>query len=373
MYFSKESNQTELNINLSKYENNLEEIPKIKNIKKNTYLGTTSKKEVKNRFFINIESNIFNDKNYIHKKNNQKKFNLRNYKKIINNNIGNNFASFEEQNEVNFINIFFDSLKSRKLKKEFLKNKTHYKNILAPIDKKNDNNNNANLEGIKIVRLSDNLNKRKNPSLPKKEINYYNINDFKKEKLNIIKDISNSFKNKNNKEKLKKNKTHKTEFPNIKIMKNNLENLFLKVDELNNNFEKAKKKNLIENQDIQKINNTNIVPPIKSNEQSNIIYNDEINKNFLKNKKIFDKYIEKFTIYKYKNKAVNRFFRKRELSNNNINIMLPNNKEKEEDLFRKKQKSYIIQNKLINEIKELKNRVKSNVDKDIFKMFNKNT
>ena len=249
-----------------------------------------------------------------------------------------------------------------------MKNKIQYKNILATKSINNKNDNYNNLEGIKIIKLADNLNKKKNQSLPKTDLNYNNVNEFKKDQLNIIKSISNSFKNK--KEKLKKNKTHKTEFP--RIMKNNLENLFLKVDELNNNFEKTKKNNLIENQDIQKKNNN--IPLIKSNEQSNIIYNDEINKNFVKNKKIFDKYIEKFIIYKYKNKAVNRFFKKkRELSNNNIYNIFPNNIEKEEDLIGKNQKSSIIQNKLINEIKELKNRVKSNVDKDIFKMFNKNT
>ena len=386
MYFSKTSSQIDSNFYLfndDKNENE-NEISKIRNIKNNPFFRKSYKdslNEEKNRFYINTEYNIFNDKNNINRKNEKKKYNLSNYKNIINKKIGNNISSYEEQLEANLINSFFDSLKLRKVKKELLKNKTNFyfkdKNILT-MNKINDNYNYnyTNPERLKMVKISNNLNKRRNLTLPKNGLNY-NINNLKKEKLNIKKDFFNSFENKpnnNNEKKLKKNKTDKTEFPNIKIIKNNLEDLILKVDKLDNDFKKTKSNYLFESQDLQKINSNIKIPYIKNKEISDINYNDEKNKNFLKNKKIFNKYIEKFTNYKYKNKAVNSFFKKKtELSKNNLNYILNINKQSEEDILRKEQKNSIIQIKLLNEIKELKNKVKSNIDKDIFKMFNKNT
>ena len=386
MYFSKTSSQIDSNFYLfndDKNENE-NEISKIRNIKNNPFFRKSYKdslNEEKNRFYINTEYNIFNDKNNINRKNEKKKYNLSNYKNIINKKIGNNISSYEEQLEANLINSFFDSLKLRKVKRELLKNKTNFyfkdKNILT-MNKINDNYNYnyTNPERLKMVKISNNLNKRRNLTLPKNGLNY-NINNLKKEKLNIKKDFFNSFENKpnnNNEKKLKKNKTDKTEFPNIKIIKNNLEDLILKVDKLDNDFKKTKSNYLFESQDLQKINSNIKMPHIKNKEISDINYNDEKNKNFLKNKKIFNKYIEKFTNYKYKNKAVNSFFKKKtELSKNNLNYILNINKESEEDILRKEQKNSIIQIKLLNEIKELKNKVKSNIDKDIFKMFNKNT
>jgi len=384
MYFSKTSSQIDSNFYLFNDDKNENEISKIRNIKNNSFFRKSYKdllNEEKNRFYINTEYNIFNDKNNINRKNEKKKYNLSNYKNIINKKIGNNISSYEEQLEANLINSFFDSLKLRKVKKELLKNKTNFyfkdKNILT-MNKINDNYNYnyTNPERLKMVKISNNLNKRRNLTLPKNGLNY-NINNLKKEKLNIKKDFFNSFENKpnnNNEKKLKKNKTDKTEFPNIKIIKNNLEDLILKVDKLDNDFKKTKSNYLFESQDLQKINSNIKMPHIKNKEISDINYNDEKNKNFLKNKKIFNKYIEKFTNYKYKNKAVNSFFKKKtELSKNNLNYILNINKESEEDILRKEQKNSIIQIKLLNEIKELKNKVKSNIDKDIFKMFNKNT
>ena len=386
MYFSKTSSQIDSNFYLfndDKNENE-NEISKIRNIKNNPFFRKSYKdslNEEKNRFYINTEYNIFNDKNNINRKNEKKKYNLSNYKNIINKKIGNNISSYEEQLEANLINSFFDSLKLRKVKKELLKNKTNFyfkdKNILT-MNKINDNYNYnyTNPERLKMVKISNNLNKRRNLTLPKNGLNY-NINNLKKEKINIKKDFFNSFKNKpnnNNEKKLKKNKTDKTEFPNIKIIKNNLEDLILKVDKLDNDFKKTKSNYLFESQDLQKINSNIKMPHIKNKEISDINYNDEKNKNFLKNKKIFNKYIEKFTNYKYKNKDVNSFFKKKtELSKNNLNYILNINKESEEDILRKEQKNSIFQIKLLNEIKEFKNKVKNNIDKDIFKMFNKNT
>ena len=384
MYFSKTSSQIDSNFYLFNDDKNENEISKIRNIKNNSFFRKSYKdslNEEKNRFYINTEYNIFNDKNNINRKIEKKKYNLSNYKNIINKKIGNNISSYEEQLEANLINSFFDSLKLRKVKRELLKNKTNFyfkdKNMLT-MNKINDNYNYnyTNPERLKMVKISNNLNKRRNLTLPKNGLNY-NINNFKKEKLNIKKDFFNSFENKptnNNEKKLKKNKTDKTEFPNIKIIKNNLEDLILKVDKLDNDFKKTKSNYLFESQDPQKINSNIKIPHIKNKEISDINYNDEKNKNFLKNKKIFNKYIEKFTNYKYKNKAVNSFFKKKtELSKNNLNYILNINKESEEDILRKEQKNSIIQIKLLNEIKELKNKVKSNIDKDIFKMFNKNT
>ena len=69
------------------------------------------------RFYINTENNIFKD-NYAIRKNDLKKYNLKNYKNLINNRRHFNNPSYEEQSEANIIKTFFDSLKLRTIKKE---------------------------------------------------------------------------------------------------------------------------------------------------------------------------------------------------------------------------------------------------------------
>ena len=78
--------------------------------------------------------------------------------------------------------------------------------------------------------------------------------------------------------------------------------------------------------------------------------------------------------FKYKNKIINKFFKKKEqqIAKKNNFILTEKNEEEEEKIMRQNQKDSMIQVKILNQIKELKNNIKSNVDKDIFKAFNKN-
>jgi len=103
------------------------------------------------------------------------------------------------------------------------------------------------------------------------------------------------------------------------------------------------------------------------------IYEDT-NINFLKNQKYFNKYLDKLNTYKYKHKTINKFFeRKEEQIKNNPDSKLNLRKETERPLFRKRAgyENYN-QLKLFNKVKEFKNRLRSNIDKDIFKVFNQN-
>lgn len=329
-------------------------MPIIKSTLNISYFNNTNENIINSesrRLYINTENNIFKDDTNNNRRSELKKYNLKNYKNIISKRRQFNLPSYEEQNEVNIITTFFDSLKLRTMKKEFLKNKTHlfFKNKdMLTKNKLNDTNfNYTNLNSLK---------RKKNISIPKTEFNTLNNFCTREE----------------DRPKIRKNKT--IGFPDIKIIKNNFKNLFIKVKELNNDLEKNKihKIRYISEEKNEPKINTNKMLFLKNNKQSEIIYDDE-NSNIIKNKKYLNKYIEKLSNYKYKSKVINSFFEEKEKQvkkDENEIILLPKDNENEDDL-RNYHKNLVIQKKIINQIKELKYQVKSNVDKDIFKVFNK--
>ena len=314
------------------------------------------------RFYINTENNIFKD-NYAIRKNDLKKYNLKNYKNLINNRRNFNNPSYEEQSEANIIKTFFDSLKLRTIKKELHKNKTHffYKDKIGMTKSEISN------------KYSNNtyLNKRKDIFFPKKEKGYNS--DF----LNTIEKIDlqgfpNIIENKKINSKFRKKKT--IGFPDIRIIKRNFKDLRSKVDELDYDFKKIKINFTNDNKQEEKsINASTKISFSKDNKNSEIIYDEDKKENYLKNQKYLNKYIEKLSSYKYKSNIINSYFKKKEKQNrNNDNLKIPTMYEKEEDILRNDNKTAMIQIKIIKQIKELKNKVKSNVDKDIFKVFKQN-
>ena len=269
-------------------------------------------------------------------------------------------------------------MKLRSRKREFMKNKTAFSlRDKSLFTKRKINYNYTNPDGLRLLRVTDNLYRRKNLTLPKKYIGYL---DNQKSDL---KELYNSHENKEYKSNNKNTmyNTKFTKFPNIKIMKKNFKNLYVKVDELENSLDIIKIND--DNNDNKDKDNDNLNEPkltvqtfkkssIKDNIKPENYFKFEKKENYLKNKKYLNDYIEKISNnFKYKNKAINRYFKRKEMEiKNNETFTLPVNNEKEDDLFYHN-KEKVNQTNILMKIKELKNRVKSNVDKDIFKMFNK--
>ena len=324
---------------------NLKQIPIIKKrISRSVFKRPINDDNDNKRLYISIENNIFTDEYNNSTKNSIKKYNLKNYKNIINNRRKFNSASYEEQNEVNIITCFFDSLKLKKMKEDFLKNKTH---LLFGIDnmvaKNSIKNNNFN--------CTTNTNRRKIISIPKRDFN------------TTVNDYCRTFENK---QKIKNN------LPDIKTIKSNFKKLYSKIKELNKHIEKNNIKHIYERNKNKKRNVNNNILFDKNNKLENITNIDE-STNTINNKKYLIQYMEKLSNYKYKNKKINSFFEEKEnqiKKSKTDNIITPINNENESGL-EDYNKNIIIQTKIINQIKELKYKVKSNVDKDIFKIFNK--
>ena len=352
----------------------------------NNLIFSTNIKEAINdknkKLFINTDNNIFKGKTFAKGKTTVKIYNLKNYKKIINKNNRFNSSSYEKQYEDNIISSFFDSLKLRTIKKEFIKNNPNLfinnKGIITEnkISHKNFNNfnninyfNNTDLNRIKRIEISD-LSKRKNFSIPKKELSY-NSDIYINKKTKSLKDFSNSLDNKKLNQKIKKNKT--IVLPDIKEIKNNFKSLIFKVEKLDYDLKNQKPIiNLNDIQDEKKSNNNSKIKCIKDNKKADKIFDEEKNQNILKNKNNLNKYIKKFDNFTYKNKIINSFFKEKQKQKQNENFFRSKD-ENEEEILRKSKKEALIQIKIMDQIKELKNKVKSNIDKDIFKMFNKNT
>ena len=255
MNYSKSIGTKESNNNYIEKKN--EEIPMITNIR-NLSIFTNTIKEPSNirnkKMYINTENNIFKNRNNERRKNDSKKYNINNYENLINKKKGITFFSYKEECEANIIKSFFDSMKLRSRKREFMKNKTAFSlRDKSLFTKRKINYNYTNPDGLRLLRVTDNLYRRKNLTLPKKYIGYL---DNQKSDL---KELYNSHENKEYKSNNKNTmyNTKFTKFPNIKIMKKNFKNLYVKVDELENSL------------DIIKINDDNNDNKDKDNDNLN--------------------------------------------------------------------------------------------------------
>ena len=353
--------------------------PILSNIKNYLFISDSLKDPTKsNNLYVELQNKNNNrllyDRNDMNNlKDSRRKYNLKNYRSIINKRRRFQVYTSEEELDTNVIDNFFNTMKIQAKKENFLKTKKFYtyrdKNITT---NSNINYYYTNPDKLKINEKTFNFSKKKNKTF-NEEMDF--SQNTKDSNLNTI---SNSLDNKKFYKKISNKNLNKTEFPNIKIMKMNFENLASKVDELSNNLEKIRNNIKFdeESENEIKINKANKTAFIKDKDNKNLnndyIYEDT-NINFLKNRKYFNKYLDKLNTYKYKHKTINKFFeRKEEQIKNNPDSKLNLRKESEKPLFRKRAGyDNYDQFKLFNKIKELKNRLRSN-DEDIFKVFNQN-
>lgn len=353
--------------------------PILSNIKNYLFISDSLKDPTKsNNLYVELQNKNNNrllyDRNDMNNlKDSRRKYNLKNYRSIINKRRRFQVYTSEEELDTNVIDNFFNTMKIQAKKENFLKTKKFYtyrdKNITT---NSNINYYYTNPDKLKINEKTFNFSKKKNKTF-NEEMDF--SQNTKDSNLNTI---SNSLDNKKFYKKISNKNLNKTEFPNIKIMKMNFKNLASKVDELSNNLEKIRNNIKFdeESENEIKINKANKTAFIKDKDNKNLnndyIYEDT-NINFLKNRKYFNKYLDKLNTYKYKHKTINKFFeRKEEQIKNNPDSKLNLRKESEKPLFRKRAGyDNYDQFKLFNKIKELKNRLRSN-DEDIFKVFNQN-
>ena len=353
--------------------------PILSNIKNYLFISDSLKDPTKsNNLYVELQNKNNNrllyDRNDMNNlKDSRRKYNLKNYRSIINKRRRFQVYTSEEELDTNVIDNFFNTMKIQAKKENFLKTKKFYtyrdKNITT---NSNINYYYTNPDKLKIKENSFNFSKKKNKTF-NEEMDF--SQNTKDSNLNTI---SNSVDNQKFYKKISNKNLNRTEFPNIKIMKMNFKNLASKVDELSNNLEKIRNNIKFdeESENEIKINKANKTAFIKDKDNKNLNndYNyEDTNINFLKNRKYFNKYLDKLNTYKYKHKTINKFFeRKEEQIKNNPDSKLNLRKESEKPLFRKRA-GYDNYNqlKLFNKIKELKNRLRSN-DEDIFKVFNQN-
>ena len=353
--------------------------PILSNIKNYLFISDSLKDPTKsNNLYVELQNKNNNrllyDRNDMNNlKDSRRKYNLKNYRSIINKRRRFQVYTSEEELDTNVIDNFFNTMKIQAKKENFLKTKKFYtyrdKNITT---NSNINYYYTNPDKLKINEKTFNFSKKKNKTF-NEEMDF--SQNTKDSNLNTI---SNSVDNQKFYKKISNKNLNRTEFPNIKIMKMNFKNLASKVDELSNNLEKIRNNIKFdeESENEIKINKANKTSFIKDKDKKNLnndyIYEDT-NINFLKNRKYFNKYLDKLNTYKYKHKTINKFFeRKEEQIKNNPDSKLNLRKESEKPLFRKRAGyDNYDQFKLFNKIKELKNRLRSN-DEDIFKVFNQN-
>ena len=375
MYFSKIINLKNTNYNSISNDSLKKRSPILKNIKNYLFVSDSLKDPTKsNNLYVALNNNnrLLNDRNDISSlKDSRRKYNLKNFRSIINKRRRFQVYTSEEELDTNIIDNFFNTMKIQAKKENFLKNKKLYtyrdKNLTT---NSNINYYYTNPDNLKLKEKTFNFSKNKNKTF-NEEIHF--SQNSKDNNLNSV-------DNKIFYEKIPNKSLNKTEFPNISIIKNNFKNLVSKVDELSNNLEKIKIHIKLDEENETKINKASKTTFIKDKNKdktketlnNDYIYEDT-NINFLKNQKHFNKYLDKLNTYKYKHKTINKFFeRKEEQIKNNPDSKLNLRKESEKPLFRKRAGyDNYDQFKLFNKIKELKNRLRSN-DEDIFKVFNQN-
>ena len=367
--------------------------PILRNIKNYLFFSDTLKDPTNpNNLYVALNNNnrLLYDRNDMNNlKDTRRKYNLKNYRSIINKRKRFQVYTSEEELDTNIIDNFFNTMKIQEKKENFFKNRKLY----TFRDKNLSTNSNINYyytnpNNLKIKEKTFNFSKKKNKTF-NEEIR------FNQNAKNNNITISSSVYNKKFYEKISNKNLNKTEFPNIEIMKKNFENLASKFDELSNNLEKNKINIKLneENENDIKMNKANRTTFIKVKDKDkakdkdkfknkekdkDVLINDYIyedtNINFLKNQKYFNQYLDKLNTYKFKHKTINKFFeRKEEQIKNNPDSKFNLRKETERPLFRKRAgyENYN-QLKLFNKVKEFKNRLSSNIDKDIFKVFNQN-
>jgi hypothetical protein len=358
-----------MNLNILDKKNKLKKNPKTHN-----YLnrfGETSmfidgiteslQKDYEGKIYNNTEGNLISVKN-VDKRKNHNRFNLNNYEKIFNKNKEKNFFTFKEEANAEIIKNIFDLFKMRLVKNETMNNKTAFtnqnKNILTRYL-----NAFTNPNGMRII--PDKIRNKTNSITSDLS---YEHNSFKNRTI-IPGELVLSHK-KQNSMTISKNKT---KYPDLTSLKNKINNLDKSAKKINYNFiAKINSRNKNFNINKKKVNISLIKQ--KKNDKTNY-YEDENNKHFIKNKKYFNNYIKKLSTFKYNNDLINKFLEKKDEERANYITYFPKVKRKIEEndqYYYLHEKAKIKQIPVLNKFNNLiKEKFKSQVDKEIFNIFNK--
>ena len=324
--------------------------------------------DFKDKLYINTESNIFSV--FSVKNENEKKrlktFNLNNYEKIFYKNREKNFLTLKEEKNAEIIKNIFDLIKIRKIKKETIANKTALAGIgKNKLTKYQINNTFTNPDAIRII--SDKIHKNKRDKFLN---NLSYEKDLFKTRTLFPEEIATYPRN-----STISNTTRK--FPNIIKLKNDILNLDKTAKKFNENFITKIKFMNTNSIDNKKNFNISLIKPNKLSTNSFNYYEDENNKNFIKNKKYFNHYIKKLSTYKYNNNIINKFFENKNKDKDKENLMeqVPKVKRKievnDDEYYYLHEKPKHQSIPILNKINKIKKIFRCQVDKEIFDIFNK--
>ena len=323
--------------------------------------------DYKDKIYINTDNNLLSVKNDNTKKN-IRRFNLKNYEKIIKNNREKSFFTLKEENNAEIIKSIFDMIKTKKIKRESIINKTIFtsqnRNILT---KYKTNNTFTNPDILRIIP---------NKIYNDKKIEILNNLSFEQDFLKtrtIIPKENPFYHNREHNMTISEIKRKYFDIYPLKIELNNIDKTakrfnqnFLTKIKFGNKGSGENKKRL--NINIFKSNNNDDANDIK-------YYEDENNKNFIKNKKYFNRYIKKFSHFKYNNNLINKFFESKKDDVDNVPKYLPKMERKieenDDEYYYLREKDRIQKKPILKKIKIIKKRFKEQVDKEIFNIFNK--
>lgn len=319
--------------------------------------------DYKDKLYINTESNIFSVKNEKEKKR-IKTFNLKNYEKIFYKNREKNFLTLKEEKNAEIIKNIFDLIKIRMIKKEKTSNATTFAGIdKNKLKKYQINNTFTNQDAIRLI--SDKINKDKKDKFLS---NLSYEKDLFKTRTLFAEEITTNPKNTTI-------LNTKRNFPNIMTLKNEILNLDKTSKQFNQNFItkiKFMKTNSIDN---KKKFNISLIKPNKLTTNSFNYYEDENNKNFIKNKKYFNNYIKKLSTYTYNNNIINKFFENKNKTTENLMEKALKAKRKievnDDEYYYLHEKSKHQSIPILNKINKIKKIFRFQVDKEIFNTFNK--
>ena len=349
---------------------NPKELNFFKGIKETSIFTNSVKESFKNNYndkIYNTENKIFSVKNDKNQKE-HKVFNIKNYERIFKKNKEKNLFTFNEEQNAEIIKNIFDKIKIKKIKTQQSINKTIFanrdKNIFT---KYSINNTFTNPNPLRTLsnRINKNRTIENNTNLSYE--NDYNIKNRTSFPKNLIlydktQDISIN--------------QNQTKYPYIESLRKEIIKLDKKAKIFNKNI--TNKINIGNKEVIKEKKPLNITLLKQNNLTMNNLdyfYEDERKKNFIENRKHINNYIKKLNNFKYNNELVNKFFERKKESIDEFANYMPKVKKKielEDEYYYLHKKPKIKPIPIINKFNAfIKERFKSQVDKEVFNIFNK--
>ena len=333
-------------------------------IEKTSVFTRSIKQSLENKYndniYINTENNIFSVKNEKDKKD-HRKFNLKNYEQIFKQNREKNFFTLKEENNAEIIKNIFDIIKEKKKKRNKLINKM----VLTNKDK-------INKTKYDIYNTFTNPNALRTTSnrTKKKTLDSYGNYSYE-EDYNKIKTLNTEFNSlyQNNAE-LDLYKNRKI-YPNINSIRKDIINLDTEAKVFNKHIK------WLRFNELKNVKNKLNITSFKSNKltMDNLNFNEiKKKKTFIKNKRSINRYVKKLNNFKYNNNLINKFFETKKENVKKVIKTVPKinwrNNENDEYYFLR-DTSKIKNNPVLNKFNIIKKMFKSQIDKEIFHIFNK--